>query len=236
VRASADHLDEQSGLRATLTGDGELADAKAVALVLHGGKEMSHAAAAARQVAVLRMAPIARHLVAAGANRGLAVWRLRFRYRGWNQESAHAIEDVEWALHQLRLRHPTAPIVMVGHSMGGRAALRAAGETGVAGVVGLAPWLPADEPHDQIAGRRVLVVHGSRDHVTSAKRSRDFVSGVRSVAGEAAFVGLRGCGHAMVRRVWLWNRLTSEFVLYAGLGTQPHGALAEALARGELVL
>ncbi len=135
---------------------------RAAALVLHGGREVSVAPVTARQLAVLRMVPIARHLAAAGHADGLGVWRLRFRYRGWNGEAA-PVADVRWAVDQLRERHGDVPVVLVGHSMGGRAALSAADEPGVVGVVGLAPWVTPDEPYKQVIGRRLLVVHGTRD-------------------------------------------------------------------------
>lgn len=236
MRASAAHLDHLSGLQAMLTGDGELAKTKAAALLLHGGPEESVSPASARQVAVLRMAPIARHLLSVGTDSGLAVWRLLFRYRGWNKDHAHPLEDVQWAIRQLRLRHGDVPIVLIGHSMGGRAAVRAAGEAGVGGVLGLAPWLPDDEPREQLAGRRLLVVHGLRDRITSAEGSRQFIREVRPMATESTYIGLRRSGHSMVGRVRTWNQLTSDFVMYAGLGTQPRGVLADAIEAGELVM
>jgi pimeloyl-ACP methyl ester carboxylesterase len=235
-RATATHLDHRTGLQTNLVGDGELSRAKAVALVLHGGKETSESPVASRQLAVLRMVPLARHLVAVGAERGLAVWRLRFRYRGWNSEAAHPMEDLDWAIRQLRLRHGRAPIVIVGHSMGGRAALRGAGADGVTGVVGLAPWVPEGEPCEQLIGRRVLVVHGVRDRVTSAARSREFVTSIRPIAEEAIYVGMRNCGHAMLQRTQVWNRLTSDFVLHAALGQALRAPLAQALAVGDVLV
>lgn len=236
MRATATHLDHRTGLQSSLVGEGELSRTKAVALVLHGGKEISESPVAARQLAVLRMVPLARHLVSVGADRGLAVWRLRFRYRGWNSDAAHPMEDLEWALRQVRLRHGAVPVVLVGHSMGGRAALRGAGARSVSGVVGLAPWVPAGEPCEQLSGRRVLVVHGERDRITSAQRSREFVSVIRPVAEEAIYVGMRGCGHAMLQRTQLWNRLTSDFVLHAGLGQPLRAPLTQALAAGAAVI
>lgn len=235
-RATATHLDHRTGLQTALVGDGELSRAKAVALVLHGGKETSESPAGSRQLAVLRMVPLARHLVTVGGQRGLAVWRLRFRYRGWNSEAAHPMEDLEWALRQLRLRHGRAPIVIVGHSMGGRAALRGAGADGVAGVIGLAPWVPEGEPAEQLTGRRVLVVHGVRDRITSAERSREFVARIRPIAEEAIYVGMRNCGHAMLQRTQVWNRLTSDFVLHAGLRQPLRAPLAEALTAGDVLI
>lgn len=235
-RATATHLDHLTGLQTNLVGDGELSRTKAVALVLHGGKETSESPSGPRQLAVLRMVPLARHLVTVGAERGLAVWRLRFRYRGWNSEAAHPLEDLDWALRQVRLRHGGAPIVIVGHSMGGRAALRGAGADGVAGVVGLAPWVPEGEPCEQLIGRRVLVVHGARDRITSAERSRQYVASVRPIAEEAIYVGIRNSGHAMLQRTQLWNRLTSEFVLHAALGSALRAPLSQALDAGEVFI
>jgi predicted esterase len=227
---------------------------RAVALVLHGGREVSVAPVTAHQFAVLRMVPIARHLASAGAPAGLGVWRLRYRYRGWNA-GADPVADVRWAVQQLRAQHRDVPVVLVGHSMGGRAALRAADEPGVVGIVGLAPWVPPGEPHEQVAGRRLLVVHGTRDRMTSAKASKALVDAVRADAladlvshdatpddaaclGEAAvtFVHLRHGGHAMLRRAAVWDELTADFVLQAALGVRPGACLAAAITAGDSVV
>ncbi len=220
---------------------------RAAALVLHGGREVSSEPVSARQLAVLRMVPIARQLAAAGETDGLGVWRLRFRYRGWNTraggaEDAHPVADVRWAVQQLREQHGDVPIVLVGHSMGGRAALRAADEPGVVGLVGLAPWVTPTEPYKQVVGRRLLVVHGTRDHTTSAKNSKALVDAVRAQsapgagAGDATFVHLRGSGHGMLRRIKIWDDLTADFVLLAGLGVLPGARLAEAIETGDSVI
>lgn len=232
MRASAARLDHRSGLQAMLLGDGEIARAKAVVVFVHGGKEESLTPVTSRDMAVLRMVPLARRLISDGAESGLAVWRMLFRYRGWNDEGAHPIDDMRWAMGVLRSRHRHAPIVIVGHSMGARVAIRIADEEGLAGVLALAPWITADDPQEQMRGRRLLVVHGLRDHITSADQSREFVEAVRPIAEEAGYVGVRGCGHAMLRRMRTWNQLTSDFVLYAGLGNEPRGALAKAFSTG----
>ena len=175
-------------------------------------------------------------LRALGSTAGLAVWRLRFRYRGWNAD-ADPVDDVRWAVRQLHDRHGDVPVVLVGHSMGGRAALRAADEPGVVGVVGLAPWVPPGEPHEQVMGRRLLVVHGIRDRMTSAQASKALVDAVRAtglarlVSDDATpdgaatdaptFIYLRHGGHAMVRRAAVWDELTADFVLQAALGVKP---------------
>jgi pimeloyl-ACP methyl ester carboxylesterase len=190
---------------------------RAVALVLHGGREVSVARVTARQLAVLRMVPIARHLASVGEADGLGVWRLRFRHRGWN-DGADTVADVRWAVQQLRGHQGGLPVVLVGHSMGGRAALRAADEPGVVGVVGLAPWVEPGEPYKQVIGRRLLVVHGTRDRTTSATNSKTLVDAVRAdsapASADATFVHLRHGGHAMLRRARTWNDLTADFVLH----------------------
>ena len=221
------------------------ATVRAVALVLHGGREFSAEPVSARQLAVLRMVPIARHLAAAGAADGLGVWRLRFAHRGWNSrrgagDDAYPVADVRWAVQQLQNQHGDAPIVLVGHSMGGRAALRAADEPGIVGLVGLAPWVTPNEPYKQVVGRRLLVVHGTRDRTTSAKNSKALVDAVRNAspaaAPDATFVHLRGTGHGMLRRVAIWNDLTSDFVLQTGLGVLPGARLAQAIEAGDSVI
>lgn len=212
---------------------------RAAALVLHGGREVSLAPVTARQLAVLRMVPTARHLAAAGEADGLGVWRLRFRYRGWNGE-AHPVADVRWAVDQLRDVHGDVPVVLVGHSMGGRAALRAADEPGVVGLVGLAPWVTPDEPYKQVIGRRLLVVHGTRDRMTSATNSKALVDAARAdsalASGDATFVHLRRAGHAMLRRFRIWDDLTADFVLRAALGVLPGARLAAAIEAGDSVI
>ena len=206
---------------------------RAVALVLHGGREVSVAPVTALQLAVLRMVPIARHLASVGSAAGLAVWRLRFRYRGWNSD-AHPVADARWAVQQLREQHGDVPIVLVGHSMGGRAALWAADEPGVVGLVGLAPWVTPGEPYKQVVGRRLLVVHGTRDRTTSATNSKALVDAVRAdSAVDATFVHLRRGGHAMLRRAGVWNDLTADFVMRGGLGVLPGARLAQAIEAGD---
>jgi dienelactone hydrolase len=214
----------------TLIGDGAIRSARAAVLVFHGGRANSTARTSSRQLAVARMAPIARHLASAGGPAGLAVYRLRFRYRGWNRTGADAVADAEWAVREVRERHGDVPVVVVGHSMGGRAAMRIAGEDAVTAVVGLAPWLIPGEPQGQLAGRQLLVLHGTVDKTTSWRGSRQFVQDVRPLASGAGWIGLRGSGHGLLRRGRLVNELTAEFVLHVAFGAPVTGAVAQAMA------
>ena len=186
--------------------------ARAVALVLPGGRANSFELAQARQLATIRMWPIARALHRAGRSDGLAVWLLRYRYRGWNGDEMSPLADARWALDEVRRQHGAVPIALAGHSMGGRTALRVAGDDQVRGVVALAPWLFDTEPVDQLAGRSVLIVHGTRDRVTSPDASRRYAERARVFTDDVEYVALRGESHGMLLRPRTWNRLTTQFI------------------------
>ncbi len=184
---------------------------RAVVIVLGGGQVESRAAASPRQASALRMIPFARSLHRAGAENGVAVWTLHYRFRGWNGSEQSPLADARWALDEVRRRHGDVPVVLVGHSMGGRTALRAAGDTSVRAVVALAPWLPPAEPVDPLRGRSMLILHGTRDRRTDPGASFEFTRRAAIVAA-AHLVEIRGGGHPMIRRAHLWHGLTTWFV------------------------
>jgi pimeloyl-ACP methyl ester carboxylesterase len=188
-------------------------DVRAVALVLHGGRAKSTMPVRATQLAVVRMTPFATALRRAGVRHGLAVARLRYLVRGWNGARRSPVPDVEWALDRLAARFPDAPTALVGHSMGGRAAIYAAGKPSVRAVVGLAPWLEPGDPSEPVAGRHVLVAHGELDHTTSAAASEAWTRRARAVAASASYVAIAGERHAMLRRARLWHELARDYVL-----------------------
>lgn len=205
------------------------AEVRAVALVLHGGRSQSTARARANQLAVLRMAPFAAELRRTGAARGLAVARLRFGLRGWNGALRSPVADVRWALDRLADRFGSVPAALVGHSMGGRAALYAADHSAVAAVVGLAPWVEAEDPVTTVAGRHVLLAHGDHDRVTSPKASAHYVEAAQGVAATASFVRVTGEAHALIRRASLWHRLAAQYVAAAVLGMSFDGTDNDAV-------
>jgi pimeloyl-ACP methyl ester carboxylesterase len=206
------HVDEPSGR------------ARAVALVLHGGRTKGTSPVRATQLAVVRMSPFAAALRRAGHHDGLAVARLRYLVQGWNGDARSPVADVEWALDRLAARFPTAPIALLGHSMGGRAAIYAAGHDRVQAVVGLAPWIEAGDPYEQVAGRHVLVAHGDLDRMTSARQSAAWTERARTVAASASYLSIRGERHAMLRRASLWHSLAAAYVDAVLLGRRPNAA------------
>ena len=189
--------------------------ARAVALVLHGGRVSSREPVHARDLSVARMIPFARALHGSGAPYGLEVWRVRNRVRGWNGADESPVGDARWALDRIADRHPGVPVVLVGHSMGGRTALRVAGHPSVRAVVALAPWVPDGEPVDGLRGRQLTILHGTADRLTDPRGSRELARRAAGIAASVRHVELRGAGHSMLSRPALWHGLTSLFALSA---------------------
>src|SRR5262249_46188252 len=129
-----------------------------------------------------------------------------------NDTGADALADVGYALGAIDERYGGVPIALVGHSMGGRAAVRVAAHRTVRGVVALAPWLPAEEPVEQLAGRDLVVLHGRRDLTASRRASARFVARAAPVARRAVFLEVPWSGHGMIARASTWQRLAAAFV------------------------
>jgi predicted esterase len=179
-------------------------------VVLHGGRSVSTEPTTAVQLSVVRMIPVARAVRRAVAAGAIVVWRPRFRLRGWNGAQASPVGDLTEWLDAAAARLGAVPIALIGHSMGARAACRAAGHPQVQAVAGLAPWLPPGEPVDQLAGRRVLLVHGDHDSVTSPAQTWAFADRARAVT-QVTTETLRGGDHAMLRGASRWHRLAADF-------------------------
>jgi dienelactone hydrolase len=188
-------------------------ETKAVVLVLHGGTELSTAPVSRWKLAYLRMIPLARALHRAGARDGLEVRLMRNRLYGWNAPELDPVSDARWALERIRAEHPGLPIVLVGHSMGGRVALQVADDPAVTGVCALAPWTPPGEPVDAVAGRAVLIAHGTQDKMTDPADSRLFAERALSVASRLIRFEIGREGHAMLLRSSVWTRLMCAFTL-----------------------
>jgi dienelactone hydrolase len=202
------------------------ATAGALVLVLHGGRSASREPTTAVQPAVLRMAPFAAAIRRAVRGSGAQVSRPRFTVRGWNGAQAAPAADLAGLLEQASRHY--AQVVLVGHSMGARAALRMAGHPLVAAVGALAPWLPPGEPAGQLAGRRVLLAHGDRDRMTSAPQTWAYAGRAAAAGARVSAVTVTGGEHTMLNRAGLWHGLAAEFTR-AALGLPPGDARLRAL-------
>ena len=174
--------------------------AEAAVLVLHGGaSRRGDMRVSPTQLSVLRMVPIARTIASAGKGR-LAVYRLLNSRRGW--DATHTpVHDARWALERIGLR----PVGVVGHSLGGRAALLLGPE--VDSVVALNPWVYPDDGRRLPPGR-ALVVHGTDDRVASPQRA---LAVARRTGAE--FLAVEGGKHAMLSQSGDFLRPTVEWLL-----------------------
>ncbi|MFE2537944.1 alpha/beta fold hydrolase [Streptomyces sp. NPDC059371] len=203
--------------------DGE--PARAAVLILHGGTADSKAPLRPWNLARARMRPFVRSVTRALADEDTFVGQVRYRHRGWNGADADPVADVLLALDELAALVGEVPVVLVGHSMGGRAALRAAAAPQVRAVVALAPWCPEGEPVTHLRDKRVIVLHGDRDRVTDPVESFALVRRAAEAGCSASAVRVEGGDHAMLRRARTWHRATgatvAELVTLIGAGLDP---------------
>jgi alpha-beta hydrolase superfamily lysophospholipase len=197
------------------------ADPDGLVIALHGGaNRRGNPMVSPTQLSVLRMIPVAERVARAGRGR-LAVFRLLNSHRGWH--STHTpVHDVDWALGVLAARYDAGvPVCLVGHSLGGRAALLAGAAPAVRSVVALNPWVyPSDQA--DLSGRRVLVVHGTDDRVASIERSAT-VARRLSATADVSFVTVDGGRHAMLRQRRAFERPAADFAVDTLLGDARRG-------------
>jgi pimeloyl-ACP methyl ester carboxylesterase len=212
------------------TAEHATADIRGAVVVAPGGKSVSTEPVTPLQPAVLRMVPLTYAIRHALRGSGVVVCQPRYQVRGWNGELASPVHDLSGVLDGIGSRFGAIPVVLIGHSMGARAAFRVAGHPAVSAVAGLAPWLPAGEPVAQLAGRRILLAHGTADHVTDPAETWAYAERAHSVTRVAA-IEVRGGEHAMLRRASLWHRLAIDFSLLSlGLPTG-EGEVTEAFRK-----
>jgi dienelactone hydrolase len=204
-----------------------------VVLVLHGGRPDGHQGAGGFLLSHVRMVPFGQAVARVGARRGVATELLRYRVRGWNAPDLDPVVDARWALDEARRRHGAdVRVVLVGHSMGARAALRVGGDPNVVGIAALAPWIERNEPWEHLRGQTLLVAHGDRERMTDPRASLWFARQVSTISDRVARFDVHGDGHAMLRRAGEWHGLTARFAL-AALGLEPfEPAVANAMAAG----
>lgn len=200
--------------------------ARGAVLVLHGGASRgADMRVSPTQLSVLRMVPVARRIASAGGGQ-LAVLRVLNSVRGWGTHHT-PLHDVEWALGRVREEYGDVPTCLVGHSLGGRAALLAGHQPGVRSVVALNPWVyPTDRP--DLRDRHVLFVHGTADRVADPRRAALVAEASRRDA-HLSFISVRGGSHAMLRHHGLFDRFAAQYAVGSLLGLAQDGPVGRAL-------
>lgn len=186
-----------------------------VVLLLHGGDESANTAR------VPPWWPPALRMLAFGpairrARPAAAVYLLWNAGKGWSQ-GGPPVRDARWALGELRRLHPGTPIVLGGHSMGGRVGARVLADPDVAGLVGLAPWLPAGEPVPDLTGRAVVLLHGEADRTIAIADTRQWAARAGG-QGCVNFLAIDGGDHPMLRHFFRWHRLAARGVVTIAAG------------------
>ncbi|WP_188491067.1 alpha/beta hydrolase [Williamsia phyllosphaerae] len=181
------------------------ADPSAVVLVLHGGKVRSTAPAQTNHLSAARMRPFARAVATKVPN--TAVVMLQYRMRGWNGADESPVADARWALDEIRTRFGDTPVILLGHSMGGRTAAAVADDASVCAVMALAPWWMDPGATDTFRpGRQLVVLHGTMDRWTSPRISRAATERAADRGVDATWTSMSFAGHFMLMRPWVWTR------------------------------
>ncbi|HZX99069.1 MAG TPA: prolyl oligopeptidase family serine peptidase [Dermatophilaceae bacterium] len=198
---------------------------EAVVLLLHGGTPDSFASVRAYDPSVLRMIPFGRSVVRAGGGR-IVLARFRYAVRGWNGRAESPLADARWALDRIAERFGDIPIGLVGHSMGGRVALRVTDHGGVhdgarsgvrswgvRSVAALAPWLPDGEPIPLLGDRALLLAHGTADRSTDPAKTTELAEKLATDGGDVELVKYPGGRHSMIFPARPWHELVARFMV-----------------------
>lgn len=185
---------------------------EAVVVSLHGGPERGFSATSSWSPAYARLVPFARAIRQLSDDR-IAVVRVRHTQTGWNGGEQTTLGQARLLLAGIARRTPELPIGLLGHSLGGRTALAAAGHSQVSSVVGLAPWVTRHDAVQHLVDRDVLIVQGATDRVCPAKETREFVQRLLEAGGNVRYEELAGCGHGMIRRAGDWHDIAARHLV-----------------------
>ncbi|WP_375493642.1 alpha/beta hydrolase [uncultured Jatrophihabitans sp.] len=191
---------------------------RAAVLVMHGGaSRRGEPMVSPTQLSVLRMVPIAGRVNRLGRGE-LAVFRLLNSVRGWDTRHT-PVQDARWALEQIHDRYGDLPVGLIGHSLGGRAALLVTPHPQVSCTVALAPWVYAQDDVD-LGGRRALFVHGTQDRIASPQNSAA-VARRAARTGEVGYIRIDGGKHAMLSHHREYDGYAAAFTLACLLDERP---------------
>lgn len=139
----------------------------------------------------------------------IAFAEVRYRVKSWKRLD-WCFEDARAAVREVR-----APrTILLGFSMGGAVSIGIADEPGVEGVLGLAPWIPAQLDVSRLHGKRFTVFHGALDRWlpgipgVSAGHSRKGFERAHARGADGRYVLIRGGVHGIALRS-PWGRLVA---------------------------
>jgi dienelactone hydrolase len=131
----------------------------------------------------------------------LAFGEVKYRVKSWKRLDMCA-EDAIAAIEQMGAPHT----LLIGFSMGGAVAIKAAGHPGVEEIIGLAPWIPERLDLSPLDGRKLGVYHGSLDRYlpgipgVSPRSSRAGYERAKASGIDATYTLIRGALHGIAVR------------------------------------
>ena len=154
--------------------------------------------------------------------------------------------DARWALDRIAQRFGHLPVGLIGHSMGGRVALRVADHVGrhsgerhggerhggerhgggVRSVAALAPWLPPGESIPPLDDRALLLAHGTADRVTDPRETVELAEKLAADGVAVELVEFPGARHSMLFPASPWHDLVAKFMVRTLLAPAPGGPTA----------
>ncbi|MCX4527694.1 MULTISPECIES: alpha/beta hydrolase [unclassified Streptomyces] len=173
--------------------------------------------------------PLARALGRAGGAEGLVTHQVVYG-------SGSREDDAGWAADEAVRRYGDVPVCLAGYDAGGLAALRAAGHGAVNSVLALAPCLgpasPADstEPVKQLAGRQVLIVHGTNDARSDPESSFRLAARAKKANRSTCRFEVHSDGHGLREHQAEVVALSVDFVLGAVFSGRFSRPVTDALA------
>ncbi len=190
------------------------ADPQLCVLVFPGGTDFSYRPFSPRQGSALRMYPFTWSIRLRFGPR-VDVRQARYRVYGWNGGQASPMPYARAALEQISRDHPGVPIVVIGHSMGGRIVAQLGADPRVVAVLALAPWWQFADWRVIHDGVRVVAVHGEADTLTRPRRTEKGIAELHERGFDATFISVPGGGHAMLDHIGLWQRTALDVVRVA---------------------
>lgn len=173
--------------------------------------------------------PLSRALARAGGAEGLVAHTVL-------HGSGSREEDAQWAAEEAVRRYGDVPICLAGYDAGGRAALQAAGHEAVNSVLALAPCLAeptaADfpEPVKQLAGRQVLIVHGTDDARSDPELSFRLAARAKKANRSTCRFEVHSDGHGLREHRAEVVALSVDFILGAVFSGRYSRPVTDALA------
>ncbi|MER5931582.1 alpha/beta hydrolase [Streptomyces sp. NPDC002054] len=175
--------------------------------------------------------PLARALARAGGAAGLVTHLVQGA-----DASAGSAGGVGGAADEVVRRYGDVPVCLAGYGPGGLTALRGAGHPAVNSVLAIAPCLPeaaadgSPEPVKQLAGRQVLIVHGTNDACTDPELSFRLAARAKKANRSTCRFEVHSDGHALREHRAEVVALGVDFVLGAVLGSRWSRPVTDALA------